>query len=67
MRDESDLSPEDLERVNSYLNSTVNQVDRGEFKFWRLLGIWSLVLLGFGIAAMVIAIQSGVWNSGRWL
>ncbi|RMA82340.1 DUF3094 family protein [Umboniibacter marinipuniceus] len=67
MRDKEDLSPEDLARVEEYLNSTIHQTDRGEFKFWRLMGVLSVVLIAFGALAMYVAIETGVWNSGRWL
>lgn len=66
MRDKEDLSSEDLARVEEYLNSTIHQTERGEFKLWRLLGILSVVLIVFGALAMYVAIETGVWNSGRW-
>ena len=67
MRDKEDLSPEDLARVEEYLNSTIHRADRGEFKLWRLMGVLSVVLIAFGALAMYVAIETGVWNSGRWL
>jgi len=66
MRDRSEMSAADLERVETYLNSPMHQVERRPFRFWRLMGFLSVTIILFGILAMYVAIEAGVWNSGRW-
>ncbi len=66
MREPEDLRKEDLERVEKYLNSKMHQVERAPFKFWHLLGFLMGTIILFGLLAMYVAIETGVWNTGRW-
>lgn len=51
MRKESDLSKEDLERVQEYLNSGFNQTERGPYRpLTLLLVLWIVVTLMGGVA-----------------
>lgn len=48
------LSKEDTKRVQQYLNTPVNQVERQPFKPMKLLAIIALVVIGFGLLSRLI-------------
>ncbi|MDE1462712.1 DUF3094 family protein [Spartinivicinus poritis] len=49
------LSKEDMKRVEQFLNTPVNQVERQPFKPMKLLLIITLVVVGFGLLSRLIA------------
>ncbi|TQV71829.1 DUF3094 family protein [Exilibacterium tricleocarpae] len=56
----SQLTPEDRDRVQRYLNSPTNAGERKPFRVWLLLGIiWGVMVL-FGLASYLIAWRVGV-------
>ncbi|MCX4028238.1 DUF3094 family protein [Endozoicomonas sp. SM1973] len=48
------LSKEDMKRVEQFLNTPVNQVERQPFKPMKLLFIITLVVIGFGVLSRVV-------------
>lgn len=60
MRTEDELSTEDLQRVNNFLNSGYNRVERKPARFWLLLGIVWLVILALGGVSYWIATASNI-------
>lgn len=57
---EKQLSDEDQLRVNSVINSGVNDVERSGFKPWRLLFFLWLVLLAMGAVSWLIGSDAGL-------
>ena len=64
MSEENKLSKEDQDRVDNYLESGFNSVERKPFRPWRLVAvIWVLVVLNGNPFA-----PGGWWlSSGLWL
>ena len=54
------LSPEDQARVDRYLSSNINQVERKPFRPWVLLGIVFIVLGLLTLVAYLFAKFHGV-------
>ena len=55
MRTEEEMSQEDLDRVNQYLATGYNRVQRKPARLWLLLGIVWLVIGGLGLVSFLIA------------
>lgn len=55
-----ELSEQDLERVERYLNSPNHQVERKPFRPWLLLGFLVLVLAFFSFFSVGLAWWHGV-------
>ncbi len=53
MHNPNDLSEEDMNRVNSVINSGYNDVDRGSFKFWKLFTILWIIVGITGLIAYI--------------
>ena len=57
--DNSQLNPEDQERVNRYLSSGIHSVERKPLRPWILLGgIWVIMMI-FSAISYVIAVNQG--------
>ncbi|WP_163832532.1 DUF3094 family protein [Spartinivicinus ruber] len=48
------LSEEDMQRVEQFLNTPVNQIERQPFKPMKLLIIIALIVVGFGLLSRLI-------------
>ena len=60
MRDESEMSKADLDKVNSVINSGYNAKHRKPFSFWKImLGCYAVVAV-ISAAALLIAWINGV-------
>ena len=55
-----DLYPEDQERVNKYLSSSVHQVERKPFNPWRILLGVAIILVVFTGIGYLVARNHGV-------
>ena len=59
MSEQENLSKEDMQRVNKYLNSGFNATERKPFRGFRLLfGIW-LIIAALGWISWLIGKQAG--------
>ncbi|WP_111642733.1 DUF3094 family protein [Marinimicrobium alkaliphilum] len=56
----SKLYPEDQARVDEYLKTGVNSVERKPFRMWTLLGVIVLVMFALGGVSLMLARMEGV-------
>ena len=56
----SQLTPEDQEKVDRYLESPTHQVERKPFRPWLLLGVIVCVMIALSLFSYGIAWQHGV-------
>lgn len=56
----SKLYPEDQAKVDVFLKTGVNSVERKPFRMWALLGVITVVLLFLGGLSLVLARLEGV-------
>ena len=61
MRSEDELSKEDLERVNKYLNSGYNRVERKPPRLWLLFGVVWAVIAGLGLLSWWLSSMFGTY------
>lgn len=51
----SRLSPEDQQKVEQYLSSPINQVERAPFKPWLMMAGLTLVVIALGLLSRLLA------------
>ncbi|MEP5763989.1 MAG: DUF3094 family protein [Halieaceae bacterium] len=61
MTNEPRLSPEDQARVDQFVSSGVNSVERKPFRPFRLLLILVAMVSGLSILSLVLADMAGVY------
>lgn len=54
------LYPEDQARVDEFVSTGINSVERKPFRVWVLLGVIVAVLTGLSIISFVLASLEGV-------
>jgi hypothetical protein len=54
------LTPEDQEKVDRYLSSSIHQVERKPFRPWLLLGVIVCVMIALSVFSYGIAWRHGV-------
>jgi hypothetical protein len=55
-----DLSQEDLDRVNEYLNSPIHQIERPPFNPWFFVALTFGSVTGLLLLAMLVVRMSGI-------
>lgn len=61
MSEERKLSPEDQARVDHFLRTGYNDVERKPFRPFRLMFILALVVTGFSIFSLLLARLYGIY------
>ncbi|PAA06648.1 DUF3094 family protein [Pseudomonas fragi] len=51
----SRLNPDDLKRVEEYLQLPQNQVERRPFRPWLLLGVVVIAVIGMGLLSRLLS------------
>ena len=61
MTDEPRLSPEDQAKVDAFVSSGINSVERKPFRPFRLLLILVLMVSGLSVVSLILARTAGVY------